>query len=115
MLRMVQDFKHNGIWDHKIIEQRLKGFASQRIMMPYRILCNGTEQKSPEARSRLALTPSRFTPLHKIRYGIILFKGIVGIRNKKAHTNVILDNPVRATEYLSLASLLMRLLDQFAG
>ena len=43
-----------------------------------------------------------------------LFKGIVGIRNKKAHTNVILDNPVRATEYLSLASLLMRLLDQFA-
>ncbi len=43
-----------------------------------------------------------------------LFKGIVGIRNKKAHTNVILDDPVRATEYLSLASLLMRLLDQFA-
>lgn len=42
-----------------------------------------------------------------------LFKGIVGIRNKKAHTNVILNDPVRATEYLSLASLLMRLLDQF--
>jgi uncharacterized protein (TIGR02391 family) len=44
-----------------------------------------------------------------------LFKGIVGIRNKKAHTNVILNNPVRTTEYLSLASLLMRLLDQFAA
>jgi len=43
-----------------------------------------------------------------------LFKGIVGIRNKKAHGNVILNDPVRATEYLSLASLLMRLLDQFA-
>src|SRR5258708_10687864 len=43
-----------------------------------------------------------------------LFKGIVGIRNKKAHANVILNDPVRATEYLSLASLLMRLLDQFA-
>lgn len=43
-----------------------------------------------------------------------LFKGIVGIRNKKAHTNVILDDPVRAIEYLCLASLLMRLLDQFA-
>lgn len=42
-----------------------------------------------------------------------LFKGIVGIRNKKAHTSVILDDPVRAIEYLSLASLLMRLLDQF--
>ena len=43
-----------------------------------------------------------------------LFKGIVGIRNKKAHANVILNDPVRATEYLSLASLLMRLLDRFA-
>jgi uncharacterized protein (TIGR02391 family) len=43
-----------------------------------------------------------------------LFKGIVGIRNKKAHMNVTLNDPVRATEYLSLASLLMRLLDQFA-
>ena len=44
-----------------------------------------------------------------------LFKGIVGIRNKKAHANIILDDPVRATEYLSLASLLMRLLDQFVA
>ena len=43
-----------------------------------------------------------------------LFKGIVGIRNKKAHANVILDDPARAIEYLSLTSLLMRLLDQFA-
>jgi len=43
-----------------------------------------------------------------------LFKGIVGIRNKKAHTNVIQNDPVRAIEYLSLASLLMRLLDQFS-
>jgi uncharacterized protein (TIGR02391 family) len=43
-----------------------------------------------------------------------LFKGVVGIRNKKAHANVILNDPVRATEYLSLASLLMRLLDQFS-
>jgi len=46
---------------------------------------------------------------------MLLFKGIVGIRNKKAHDNVILDDPVRAIEYLSLASLLMRLLEQFSG
>jgi uncharacterized protein (TIGR02391 family) len=45
---------------------------------------------------------------------MFLFKGIVGIRNKKAHDNVIQNDPVRATEYLSLASLLMRLLDQYA-
>jgi len=39
-------------------------------LMPYRILCNGTWQKSPEVRSRLTLTSTCFTPLHKIRYGI---------------------------------------------
>jgi hypothetical protein len=38
--------------------------------MPYQILCNGTEQKSPEARSGLGVAPSRCTSLHKIRCGI---------------------------------------------
>jgi hypothetical protein len=42
------------------------------LEMPYRILCNGTEQKSPEARPEQGLAPSHFTPLHKIRYGIFL-------------------------------------------
>ena len=40
-----------------------------------------------------------------------LFKGICGVRDFKAHTNVIFDSPERAFEYLALASLLMRLLD----
>lgn len=40
-----------------------------------------------------------------------LFKGIVGIRNRKAHENVVLKDPQRAADYLHLASLLMRLLD----
>jgi len=43
-----------------------------------------------------------------------LFKGIVGIRNRKAHENVSLDNKYRALEYLALASLLMGLLDEYA-
>ncbi len=43
-----------------------------------------------------------------------LFKGIVGIRNRKAHENITLDDPYRALEYLALASLLMRLLDEYA-
>lgn len=40
-----------------------------------------------------------------------LFKGIVGIRNKKAHLNFIQNDSLKAIEYLSFASLLMRLLD----
>lgn len=42
-----------------------------------------------------------------------LFKGIVGIRNRKAHENIVLNDPARALEYLALASLLMRLLDEY--
>lgn len=41
-----------------------------------------------------------------------LFKGIVGIRDKKAHLNFVQNDPLKTIEYLSLASLLMRLLDK---
>ena len=41
-----------------------------------------------------------------------LFKGIVGIRDKKAHLNFIQKDPLKTIEYLSLASLLLRLLDE---
>jgi len=43
-----------------------------------------------------------------------LFKGIVGVRDRKAHLNFIQRNPLKTIEYLSLASLLMRLLDENA-
>lgn len=43
-----------------------------------------------------------------------LFKGIVGIRNRKAHENVSLNNKYRALEYLALASLLMGFLDEYS-
>lgn len=43
-----------------------------------------------------------------------LFKGIVGIRDRKAHLNFIQNDPLKAIEYLSLASLLLRLLDENA-
>jgi uncharacterized protein (TIGR02391 family) len=42
---------------------------------------------------------------------MFLFKGIVGLRNAKAHSNTLFDDPSRAHEYLALASLLMRLLE----
>jgi uncharacterized protein (TIGR02391 family) len=42
---------------------------------------------------------------------MFIFKGIVGLRNLKAHSNRLFDDPRRAHEYLALASLLMRLLE----
>jgi uncharacterized protein (TIGR02391 family) len=41
-----------------------------------------------------------------------LFKGIVGVRDKKAHLNFTQNDVQKTLEYLSLASLLMRLLDE---
>jgi uncharacterized protein (TIGR02391 family) len=40
-----------------------------------------------------------------------LFKGIVGLRNSKAHSNTLFNDPSRAHEYLALASLLLRILE----
>jgi uncharacterized protein (TIGR02391 family) len=42
---------------------------------------------------------------------MFLFKAIVGLRNSKAHSNRIFNDPRRAHEYLALASLLLRLLE----
>lgn len=42
---------------------------------------------------------------------MFIFKGIVGLRNSKAHSNRLFNDPMRAHEYLALASLLMRLLE----
>lgn len=42
---------------------------------------------------------------------MFLFKGTVGLRNFKAHSNQLFDDPYRAHDYLALASLLMRLLE----
>ena len=71
----------------------------------------GFEKQNPIIKFNLFQTPEDKDEQKGIMY---LFKGIVGIRNKKAHTNVLLDDPNRAIEYLCLSSLLMRLLDQFA-
>jgi uncharacterized protein (TIGR02391 family) len=42
---------------------------------------------------------------------MFLFKGIVGLRNSKAHSNTLFNDPYRAHDYLALASLVMRLLE----
>jgi len=43
---------------------------NSHVAMPYRMLWCGTQQKSPEASSRLGLAPSRCTSFHNIRYDI---------------------------------------------
>lgn len=42
---------------------------------------------------------------------MFLFKGVVGLRNSKAHSNRLFTDPARAHEYLALASLLLRILE----
>jgi uncharacterized protein (TIGR02391 family) len=42
---------------------------------------------------------------------MFLFKGVVGLRNSKAHSNTLFNDPSRGHEYLALASLLLRLLE----
>jgi uncharacterized protein (TIGR02391 family) len=42
---------------------------------------------------------------------LFLFKGVVGLRNSKAHSNALFDDPLRGHEYLALASVLMRVLE----
>jgi hypothetical protein len=37
-----------------------------------------------------------------------LFKGIVGLRNSKGHSNRLFNDPSRAHEYLALTSLLLK-------
>ncbi len=42
---------------------------------------------------------------------MFLYKGIVALRNSKAHSNTLFNDPSRAHEYLALSSLLLRLLE----
>lgn len=42
-----------------------------------------------------------------------LYKGIVGIRNRKTHDNITLEDSNRAIEYLTLASLLISLFEEY--
>jgi uncharacterized protein (TIGR02391 family) len=45
--------------------------------------------------------------------GFILLMGdMVGVRNPKAHDNVLQTDPIRAMEYLALASLLVRRVEE---
>jgi uncharacterized protein (TIGR02391 family) len=42
---------------------------------------------------------------------LFLFKGVVGLRNAKAHSNALFNDPLRGHDYLALASVLMRVIE----
>lgn len=67
-----------------------------------------TDGRTPPARFNNLNTEGDKNEQRGIWY---LFKGIVGLRNSKAHVVNSFDDPHQAHEYLALASLLMRLLD----
>ena len=68
--------------------------------------CDGG--KIPALKFNTLNTPAEFDEQRGFMY---LFKGIVGLRNSKAHSNSLFNDPLRAHDYLSLASLLMRVLE----
>lgn len=97
VIKRVKDFvnlKTSGSFDGDKAMNRAFGFETQEPLIKFNFLIS--EEEKNEQRG--------------IMY---LFKGIVGIRNRKAHENITLNDPYRALEYLSLASLLMRLLDEY--
>ncbi len=68
----------------------------------------GSDKQTPVIQFNSLTTEAERDEQRGIMY---MFKGIVGLRNSKAHSNRLFDDPLRAHEYLALASLLMRLLE----
>lgn len=73
--------------------------------------CFGCDGRMPEIQFNPCQTQAEIDEQRGMMY---LFKGIVGIRNLHAHTIEIFKDKQRASEYISLASLLMRSLDDAA-
>ena len=70
--------------------------------------CFGCDGRMPKIQFNPCSTQAE---IDEQRGMMFLFKGIVGIRNLHAHTVEAFENKQRASEYVSLASLLMRSLD----
>jgi uncharacterized protein (TIGR02391 family) len=68
----------------------------------------GVDKQTPAIQFNTLSTDAERDEQRGIMY---LFKGIVGLRNSKAHSNRLFNDSSRAHEYLALASLLMRLLE----
>lgn len=68
----------------------------------------GADRQAPIIQFNTLTTDAERDEQRAIMY---LFKGIVGLRNSKAHSNRLFNDPSRAHEYLALTGLLMRLLE----
>jgi uncharacterized protein (TIGR02391 family) len=68
----------------------------------------GSEKQTPVVQFNTLMTDAERDEQRGIMF---LFKGVVGLRNSKAHSNTLFNDPSRAHEYLALTSLLMRLLE----
>ena len=68
----------------------------------------GVDKQTPPIQFNSLSTEAERDEQRGIMY---LFKGVVGLRNSKAHSNRLFNDPARAHEYLALASLLLRLLE----
>jgi uncharacterized protein (TIGR02391 family) len=68
----------------------------------------GCENQTPVIQFNSLQTPGE---RDEQRGFLFLYKGIVGLRNSKAHSNRLFNDPRRAFEYLALASPLMRVLE----
>jgi uncharacterized protein (TIGR02391 family) len=96
--------------------------AFKSVINKVKEISNVRDEKSDESLMGKVFTPDgpiiRLNNLSNVsekdeqRGFMNIFKGIVGLRNLKAHENVILNDPFKAIEYLSLASLLCRVLDE---
>jgi uncharacterized protein (TIGR02391 family) len=68
----------------------------------------GADKQMPAIQFNSLSTEAELDEQRGIMY---LFKGIVGLRISKAHSNRLFNDPSRAHEYLALISLLLRLLE----
>jgi uncharacterized protein (TIGR02391 family) len=68
----------------------------------------GSERRTPRIQVNELKTDAERDEQRGFMY---LFKGIVGLRNSKAHSNRLFNDPSRAHEYLALSSLLLRILE----
>lgn len=114
---------HDGNYKEAIQNALVEVVDQVKIKTGYPKSANGRDLDGDDLMNRIfgcdnQIPIIKFNPLQTSldkaeQRGIMnLFKGIVGIRDKKAHLNFIQNDSLKTIEYLCLGSLLLRLLDE---